>query len=256
MNWNAYVDGYCERLSPGLWGEPLNAISNLAFWLVAFLVWRGWRRLNLSKNQALAGIESAQAAIHSGANRLPWDINALLITQVLIGAGSLAFHTFATRWAAALNVLFIALYLHFYLAVYADRVLAIRWPHAAWGIFVFLILSQTAAWLWAQVAAAIGGAVFMRAGAASGYLGAWSVLLMLVAHSTFKQLPFAKHLAAAAFVFALSLSLRQIDLPLCSDWRWGTHFAWHLLNALTLGLTTWAVVLANTQLVSGLKLRV
>jgi hypothetical protein len=38
------------------------------------------------------------------------------------------------------------------------------------------------------------------------------------------------------------LSLRQLDMPLCSDWRWGTHFAWHLLNAVTLGLTTWAAV--------------
>jgi hypothetical protein len=70
------------------------------------------------------------------------------------------------------------------------------------------------------------------------------VLLLIVAHSSFKHLPFAKHLAGAAFVFAISLSLRQLDLPLCSDWRWGTHFLWHLLNAVTLGLTTWAMVIA------------
>ena len=35
MNWTAYVDGYCERVAPGLWGEPLNAVTNLAFVLAA-----------------------------------------------------------------------------------------------------------------------------------------------------------------------------------------------------------------------------
>jgi hypothetical protein len=31
-------------------------------------------------------------------------------------------------------------------------------------------------------------------------------------------------------------------MPLCSDWRWETRFAWHALNAVTLGFTSWAVV--------------
>ena len=26
-----YVDGYCERTAPGLWGEPFNSVSNVAF---------------------------------------------------------------------------------------------------------------------------------------------------------------------------------------------------------------------------------
>ena len=37
MNWTAYIDNYCERLLPGFWDEPLNAISNLAFWLAAWV---------------------------------------------------------------------------------------------------------------------------------------------------------------------------------------------------------------------------
>jgi hypothetical protein len=241
MNWNAYIDSYCERLIPGFWDEPLNALSNLAFWLAAYWVWRSAQHRNFYPNQPIALIESAQDAINLGLNQRSWEANALLIMLVLIGAGSFAFHTFATRWAGALDVLFIAVYLHFYLAVYAHRVLAIRWPYAAGGILVFLILSQAAGWLWSQAAAGLG----VRAGAASGYLGAWTVLLLIVAHSSFKRMPFAKHLAGAAFIFAISLSLRQLDLPLCSDWRWGTHFLWHLLNALTLGLTSWAMVMAR-----------
>lgn len=31
MDWMLYVDLYCERTAPGVWNEPLNALSNLAF---------------------------------------------------------------------------------------------------------------------------------------------------------------------------------------------------------------------------------
>ena len=47
-------------------------------------------------------------------------------------------------------------------------------------------------------------------------------------------------LVAAADSFAVSMSLRQLDLPLCNARRWDTHFAWHVLNAVTLGWTSWA----------------
>ncbi|MEV7092760.1 hypothetical protein AB0M80_07920 [Amycolatopsis sp. NPDC051045] len=32
-----YVDGYCERVAPGLWGEPLDSLSNFAFLVAAVL---------------------------------------------------------------------------------------------------------------------------------------------------------------------------------------------------------------------------
>ena len=40
MNWSAYVDNYSERLLPGFWGEPLNAVSNAAFVLTAWAMAR------------------------------------------------------------------------------------------------------------------------------------------------------------------------------------------------------------------------
>ena len=36
------VDDYCERLGPGLWAEPLNLVTNLAF-LIAAILWRRCR---------------------------------------------------------------------------------------------------------------------------------------------------------------------------------------------------------------------
>ena len=34
------VDLYCERLGPGLWAEPINAITNAAFLIIAYFVWQ------------------------------------------------------------------------------------------------------------------------------------------------------------------------------------------------------------------------
>ena len=69
-----YVDGYCERVGPGPWGEPLNSLSNLAFLVAAVLVWR--------------------LAAGDRTGRLP----AGLIGLVFVA--STVFHLAATRWAA------------------------------------------------------------------------------------------------------------------------------------------------------------
>ena len=222
MNWNAYIDSYCERLLPGFWDEPLNAISNLAFWLSAWLVWRYWQR---------SVVTNSPCSVTTG--RV--DISSLLVMMLLIGFGSFAFHTVATRWAGALDVLFIAVYLHFYLAVYLHRAMGWRWALAWLGVPLFFLLSQGLSIAWRLV----------LPGTAAGYLSAWTVLLLLCIHSALNKLDSTRALAAVAVCFAVSLSLPQLDMPLCSDWRWGTHFAWHLLNAATLGLTTWAMVRAG-----------
>ena len=54
--------------------------------------------------------------------------------------------------------------------------------------------------------------------------------------------PAGRWLLAAAGVFAVSLTFRTLDQPICDDWPTGTHFAWHLLNAVVLGTLTIAVI--------------
>lgn len=213
MDWMLYVDLYCERTAPGVWNEPLNALSNLAFWLAAAtVVWR-------CKRQHIP---------------LDAELRSLLALLVGIGAASLAFHMFANRLTNAVDVLAIALYLHAWLALYLKRVW--RWPwRKAWlGVPLFALLSGafTLAWQRANIEPA-------------AYLGAWSVLLLVVADSACRRSNTLQPLALAAALFLISVVLRQLDLPLCPQWPHGTHFGWHLLNAVTLGLTTWALVISN-----------
>ena len=75
------IDLYCERVYPDLWAEPVNASTNLAFFLSAGAVWILARR-----TQTLSS-----------------KIWLLIVLIVAIGMGSILFHTFATTWARVLD---------------------------------------------------------------------------------------------------------------------------------------------------------
>ena len=76
MDWFSAVDIYCERLAPGYWAEPVNALSNLAFPAAALWAWITARQ---------TGTDAA--------GRL------LIVLGGLIGVGSYLFHTHAVTWA-------------------------------------------------------------------------------------------------------------------------------------------------------------
>ncbi len=63
------IDAYCERLGPGFWAEPVNALTNAAFVLAAILMWRRWPEEPLCR--------------------------ALSLVLGVIGVGSFLFHTVA-----------------------------------------------------------------------------------------------------------------------------------------------------------------
>ena len=48
-------------------------------------------------------------------------------------------------------------------------------------------------------------------------------------------------------LFLVSLGLRSVDLTWCQSWVWGTHWAWHLLNGVVLGLVTLGLARAILQ---------
>ncbi|MEG4207359.1 hypothetical protein QUA20_25970 [Microcoleus sp. Pol7_A1] len=97
---NDYIDLYCERLIPGLWSEPLNAISNVSFIIAAWAIWQLAQR----HHKISPGI---------------WILIALATS---IGIGSFLFHTFATRWANLLKVIPILLFQLGFIWLYSRRV--------------------------------------------------------------------------------------------------------------------------------------
>ena len=89
MEWSAQVDGYCERLGPGFWAEPVNALTNLAFIVAA--IW-AWRR---------------------GEGVVPVRVLAAILFAIGVGSG--LFHTLATRWAGVADVVPILIYILTYI---------------------------------------------------------------------------------------------------------------------------------------------
>lgn len=206
MAWTDPVDIYCERLGPGLTAEPLNALSNLGF--------------------VLAGLWLLRRALVRGE---PASLKVLPALIVLIGLGSAAFHTFAVKWAEVLDVLFIALFIYWFVACYARHAWRLPWWLALPCMALFhgfgLLLT------WPFEAGAFNGSVsYFPALAGLAVFG----LLSAKRHGWRPALWFF----AAAGVFMISLGLRSSDLALCPGWPHGTHWAWHLLNALTLSLAT------------------
>ncbi|MFM1815187.1 MAG: hypothetical protein RLZ98_1882 [Pseudomonadota bacterium] len=216
MSWQTKIFAYCERGNDsGFWAEPVNAVTNIAFVVAAFAALRLWLRLP-DRTSRLVEL-------------------ALIAIVFTIGIGSFLFHTFATRWAALADVAPITVFMLAYLAYALVRFLglAVFWSGLATLLF---FISLPAAGL---LSASAGAGFF--AGSAS-YLPALVVLLVVGVLLLVRRHPAGVNVLAAALVFGGSLTLRTIDMASCgwdSSWRaspLGTHFAWHVLNAVLLYL--------------------
>ncbi|WP_234996023.1 ceramidase domain-containing protein [Streptoalloteichus hindustanus] len=222
VDWTDQIDSYCERTGPGLLAEPVNAVSNLAFLVAAFAVWRSLQR---------AG------------RPIPASLRALVALVAVIGLGSGAFHTFATVWASAADVLPISAFMVFYLVCYLHWFWGVRWGWAWWSVPAFVLFSLTVTTL---VTVTLGG----QRGS-TGYVPALAVLAgagvaLLNSDRTLRRCAYL--LVGAAGLFTVSLALRTLDEPLCAALPLGTHFLWHVLNAMVLYLVCQALVLRWSRL--------
>lgn len=200
MDWTQQVDGYCERLGPGLLAEPLNLVSNTAFLLAAVLMW--YRCPPRTMGRALA------------------------VVLFVIGIGSGLFHSVATRWASVADVVPIAGFVLLYIFIANRQFVGLRLPAA---------LGATLAATVAMGLLGLGlGRLIPAAGANAAY-AAVAVLILGYGAALMATAPrTGRRLLLGTAILALSITLRALDLPLCGHWPWGTHFIWHLLNAVLL----------------------
>ena len=196
------VDLYCERLGPGLSAEPINALTNVAFFIAAWAAW------TLGKSR----------------QRRPLSMTLLTGLVAVIGVGSVLFHTLATPWARVLDVAPILLFQLGFLWLYLRVIITATAAVSALAVIGLLL----AALLGRQVPALLNGSVT--------YLPAFLLLIGLgVYHqATHRREPSALLLASG--VFGVSLFFRAVDQAACPLVPFGTHFLWHLLNAVVLYL--------------------
>ncbi len=198
MDWTRAVDGYCERLGPEFWAEPVNAVTNAAFVLAALVMWR--RTFGLGR--------------------------VLCAILAVIGVGSFLFHTFAQPWAGLADVLPILVYVLVYIyGANRDFWELGRW--AALGLTVlFFPFAAVTAPLFGMIPGLGGTASY---GPVPLLIAIYAVLLRHRAPET------ARGLAIGVVILLVSMLARALDEPLCNVIPLGTHFLWHLLNAVMLG---------------------
>jgi hypothetical protein len=227
MNFGEHVFLYCERgTNAAMLAEPINAVSNAAFLLAA-----------------LVGLQLVMW--RPPEERSP-DLFLLPVLVLFIGLGSLAFHLYADQGTVLADVLPISVFMLVYLGFALNRFLAVP-P----GFTVLLVIGFAAmVGIVMQVQCGEGAIGFAGAELKGAkpclngslfYLPALVALIVvgLILHERGHKA--APWLLWAAAIFAVSITLRSLDLALCDKVviegrKVGTHFAWHVLNALTLFL--------------------
>ncbi len=199
MDWLAAVDGYCERMDASYWAEPVNAVTNAAFVIAAIIMWRRSGQVALAR--AMCGV------------------------LALIGVGSFLFHTHANRLTAMMDVTPILAFILLYVFAASRDMLGLKGWQAGLATLAFLPYAAAGAYLFGQVPGLGGSAAYAPV----------PVLILFYAWAMRAHLATSRGLAAGAAVLVLSLTFRTLDGPVCTALPLGTHFLWHILNALMLG---------------------
>ncbi|MEM8537554.1 MAG: ceramidase domain-containing protein [Pseudomonadota bacterium] len=201
MDWTRHVDGYCERIDPSFWAEPVNAITNAAFLVAALVMARRLRGNHLPLAWALVGLVA------------------------LIGIGSFLFHTYAQPWAGAADVIPIVLFILVYIFAASRDFLGLS---TLWSLGVVLAFLPTAALLIPVMR------MVPILGVSAGYLPV-PLMILIYAALLRGQPALSRGLAIGAGLLLVSLTFRSLDMRLCAAVPLGTHFAWHILNGIMLG---------------------
>lgn len=211
MSPTQFIDLYCERTDPSFWSEPLNALTNASFLIGAWYAWR-----------AVSGMKSIP----------PWTLRVLPVLLAAVGICSFLFHTLATVWAVVADQLTILLFGCVFLYAFLHH--AARFPRIP--ALTVAVLFGVASYYFPRL---LPPGLLNQSGAYLPYLLG---LLAMTAWLTIRRRAAAKQFAGAIALFCLALLFRTVDQYWCVQFPLGTHFLWHLLNGIVLGLLSIALL--------------
>lgn len=196
---------YCERTgSTEFFAEPLNVLSNIAFILAGFGIYK------LLKAKRIQKIE----------------YKAALILILLIAIGSFLFHAIPNSYTVILDavpaILSFALITFIFLSkLIGNRILA---------LLIAVLLIPTRFFISSFASTDITSSLIRNSINASVFL-----LIILWIFSKYGRVAFEG--LGILTVYLLAIIMRIIDLQVCPAFPIGTHFLWHFFNALAVYLT-------------------
>ena len=206
---------YCESATNFWLHEPLNAITNLAFIIGAYYLFKLIKKEKLSMPLGLI----------------------LLSLMIILGLGSLAWHSYRSLPTLLLDEIPIYIFIIF-AGYYLTQTLT-----RSHKITLMILASISAAYY--LIFAYIPGINI-----SNGVLKYIFALLIFLVLSTFivKKFGSGYNFILSFSIFAVAIIFRIIDLFVCSNFPIGTHFVWHILVAMVMYLVSITILrLHNKQ---------
>lgn len=195
---------YCESSEFYFTTQPLNTISSVAFPIAAYLLYR------------------MISPAHPRWQRV-WP---MLVLCVLIGVGSVLWHSVQKPWALVADIApiftFLFVFQYAFLKKFTD------WTQKR------IVLDMLGLAASMGLASLVMNDIFLQKSNAFVPVAFWLVYAGVEVGQRFPRQ--ARLCFMAAPVFALAIALRILDMPLCGDLSMGTHYFWHIFSALTLYL--------------------
>lgn len=163
----------------------------------------------------------------------------LVALLAMIGIGSYLFHTHAQVWAALADVAPILLFIVVYIFAVNKNVWRMSSGLAFGGTLLFFPYAAATVPLF-QLIPGLGGS--------AGYAPIPLLILIYATLLRGRDPVLAKGMCVGALILILSITFRALDLPVCGQWPSGTHFMWHILNAIMLG---WMIEVYRAALIRG-----
>ena len=204
MDWFKPVDIYCERLDASFWAEPVNALSNIAFFIAAYFAYRLYRKSKTKKT--------------------PKEVPFLIGMLAVVGIGSFLFHSFANVWSELADVLPILIFQILALWIFLRRLLNYSAALCGGLIVLFVVVSQ-------------GLSTYVPPeflNGSAGYLPSLAAQWLIAFALRHKYKRASQKMLQAGGIFVVSLIFRSLDMAVCDSFPLGLHFLWHCLNALML----------------------
>ncbi len=193
-----YFPIYCEKIGLGFLIEPLNAISNFALFIVAYFLYRSYCKSKTFKNIYMP----------------------LIFLAILIGLGSLSWHVYRSPITLLLDMVPVYLLLLFVFYVIVNFLFSKK---ITIFVLIFYLSVQMFLLFYVPVEFSYG---------LPRHIFPFILLLFLILLIYRKVGRVALGLLLPVAVFGLAIIFRAIDLPLCKVIPIGTHFLWHVGNAL------------------------
>jgi hypothetical protein len=207
------IYNYCERRGPGLFEEPMNTITNVAF------IWAATESWNLAGRHRVC----------------TWDISMMIILSAIVGVGSALWHIYPAPWTSLMDLVPILLFQLCFLWQYLRTCAGMR-PIPAAVLLCGYVLCNV---LMEQVPPWLNGSVLYAPTVVA-------IACLAVYHYRSKQ-PDRWLMGAFTLLFCAAITFRSIDRLACPYVPFGTHFLWHLLNGVVFFLAMRVIILKRVS---------